>query len=85
MNQIIKRISKNSTEDLVVELSEYKGYQLLSLRIWTKAVQGVKAALPTSKGFAVQVDQAEELREAIESACLKIKSEGLLNEEKEVE
>ena len=61
MNQIIKRISKNACEDLVIELSEFKGYQLLSLRIWTKAVPGLKAALPTSKGVTVRTELAPEL------------------------
>ena len=70
MQEQISEIQKNSSEVLRVELTEFKGYQLLSMRIWTKELPGKQEARPTRKGLAVQVDLIPELLTAIEKAAV---------------
>ena len=70
MNKLLTTIPKNSSEALRVKLTEFQGYQLLSMRIWTKELPGKQEARPTRKGLAVQVDLIPELLTAIEKAAV---------------
>ena len=74
MQEQISEIQKNSSEVLRVELTEFKGYQLLSMRIWTKELPGKQEARPTRKGLAVQVDLIPELLTALEKAAVVVAS-----------
>lgn len=74
MQEQISEIQKNSSEVLRVELTEFKGYQLLSMRIWTKELPGKQEARPTRKGIAVQVDLIPELLTALEKAAVIVAS-----------
>ncbi len=74
MQEQISEIQKNSSEVLRVELTEFKGYQLLSMRVWTKELPGKQEARPTRKGLAVQVDLIPELLTALEKAAVIVAS-----------
>ena len=54
------RIPKNATEEVRVELSEYKGHQLLNARVWWTPDDG-KTWNPSKRGFALHVDALPEL------------------------
>lgn len=62
-------LERNPTEIIVIEDSEYKGHQLVSLRIYFLADED--KWLPTKKGVTFRRDQLDEVIGALE----KIKAE----------
>ncbi len=63
MGQIIADIEKNSKEIIRVEVSEFKGRELINLRIWFSNVDGEYR--PTQKGVTIDISKFEELKKAI--------------------
>lgn len=82
MSVIIKDIPKNNNEIVRIEISEFKGKDLINLRIWYQSIDAGGNAVykPTQKGVALNVSQFEELRDGIEriGRYLKDKKEGLI-------
>lgn len=74
----IASIQKNKRETLIVELSEYKGHNLVSLRVWANNSEGV--AVPTPKGVTVSVALLPAIREAFQTAESEARRLGLMNE-----
>lgn len=67
MSVIIKDIQRNNSEIIRVEISEFKGKELINLRIWFQAMEsGGVTYKPTQKGVALSIDKFNELKEAIE-------------------
>jgi hypothetical protein len=50
MNQLISTIAKNSIDEVRVEVSEFKGYDLVGIRIWTE-LENSKDKVPTKRGI----------------------------------
>jgi len=66
MSVIIKDIQRNNTEIIRVEISEFKGKELINLRIWYQSIEnGVVVYKPTQKGVALSIDKFNELQEAV--------------------
>ena len=63
MNQEIAQIEKNSSEVIKVELSEFKGFDLVSFRVW--ANRDGQDPTPTKKGITCKVKLLPELKAAI--------------------
>lgn len=57
-------LEKNPTERVVIEDSEYKGHQLVQLRIYFLAEEDTW--LPTKKGVSFRRDQLDEVIEALQ-------------------
>jgi hypothetical protein len=80
MSVLIKDIEKSNNETIRIEISEFKGKELINIRIWFKSLDhtGNMVLKPTQKGVALNVSQFEELRDGIEKAgaYLKDKKEG---------
>lgn len=70
-------IRKNGVEEIGVRLSEYRGYHLIDVRIYS-FIEG--EFRPTKKGFALRVDAIEELVSAIEWARQHAENLGWLDE-----
>lgn len=69
MGQIIADIPRNSTEIIRVEVSEFKGKELINVRIWYSSIDqntGSQVYKPTQKGFALNIEKFGELKSAIE-------------------
>lgn len=68
MSVLIKDIQKSGNEIIRIEISEFKGRELINIRIWFQAFdeKGNAVYKPTQKGIALTVAQYEELREGIE-------------------
>jgi hypothetical protein len=65
---IISDIQRNSTEIIRVEVSEFKGRELINVRIWYSSIDqntGDQVYKPTQKGFALNIEKFGELKEAI--------------------
>jgi len=63
-------LEKSPTEKIIIENSEYKGHELVSLRIYFQSKED--EWLPTKKGVSFRKDQLDEVLDALQ----KIKKEG---------
>ena len=59
-------IERSETEKLVIENSQYKGHDLVSLRIYFLSKEG--EWLPTKKGVTFRLDQLDEVIDALNQA-----------------
>ncbi|MCP4132760.1 MAG: hypothetical protein GY754_17475 [bacterium] len=69
MGVIIKDIQRNSREIIRIEVSEFKGKELINLRIWYSAMDnntGDVIYKPTQKGVALNISEFEELKDGID-------------------
>lgn len=69
MAVIIKDIKKNNNEIIRIEVSEFKGRDLINIRIWYQAMdsaQGDMVYKPTQKGVTLNVSEYEELKDGVE-------------------
>ncbi len=66
MNKVIEEIPNNASEIIRVELSEFKGHDLFSFRVY--ANREGQEPTPTKKGITCKVDLIPELKQAILSA-----------------
>ena len=69
MGQIIADIQRNGTEIIRVEVSEFKGRELINVRIWFSSIDqstGSQVYKPTQKGFALNIEKFGELKSAID-------------------
>ena len=66
MSVIIKDIQRNSSEIIRIEISEFKGKELINLRIWYQTLEnGEVVYKPTQKGVALSIEKFDELKEAV--------------------
>lgn len=69
MSIIIKDIKKNNNEIIRIEVSEFKGRELINVRIWYQAIDSASGDLvfkPTQKGITLNIAEFEELKDGIE-------------------
>jgi len=53
MSKIMKRIDKNSLEEIIIQLTNFRGKDLIDIRIWTKPLPTEeKESKPTKKGVS---------------------------------
>lgn len=72
METIVANLPKNTREAVRVELTEFKGFRLLGIRVWTTEGR------PTAKGLTVKVEMLPELVKALQTAEALARSAGLL-------
>jgi hypothetical protein len=67
MSVIIKDIPKAGNEIVRIDISEFKGRELINIRIWYQSVdeKGNAVYKPTQRGVAINVAQYEELKDGI--------------------
>lgn len=76
MSVLIKDIQRNANEIIRIEVSEFKGKELINIRIWYVAArdnEGNEIYKPTQKGIALDIAEFEELRKGIDKLELYIK------------
>ncbi len=69
MSIIIKDIKKNNNEIIRIEVSEFKGRELINVRIWYQAIDSASGDLvfkPTQKGITLNIAEFEELKDGVE-------------------
>jgi len=62
----VATIPKNSREELRVSLTEFKGYNLASLRVWFQAEDG--SMRPGKAGLVIRVERLPDLIAALQRA-----------------
>lgn len=68
MTVLIKDIQRNAGEIIRIEVSEFKGKELINIRIWYLAGRdssGNDIYKPTQKGVALNISEFQELRDGI--------------------
>jgi hypothetical protein len=86
MAVLIKDIQRNNNEIIRIEVSEFKGKELINLRIWYVAgrdMDGTDIYKPTQKGVALNISEFAELKDGIDKleAYIKDKSSGTVPEQ----
>lgn len=69
MSVVIKDIKKNNNEIIRIEVSEFKGRQLINMRIWYQAIDSSSGEVvfkPTQKGITLNISEFQELKDGIE-------------------
>jgi Transcriptional Coactivator p15 (PC4) len=78
VGQLIADIEKNSREIIRIEVTEFKGRELINLRIWYSDFDG--SFKPTQKGVALDISQYVKLKDAIDKIgeYLQDKTKGII-------
>ena len=79
MNELISSFQKNKFEEVRVQIKEFKGYDLLDIRVYTSSKEG-EEKIPTGKGISINVSHFPELKKAIFKAGGILKENHLLDE-----
>lgn len=64
MNEIIATFLKNKYEEVRFQIKEYKGKDLIDIRIWTD-VKGADEKIPTTRGVTMNVSHFYDLKKAL--------------------
>ncbi len=67
MSVLIKDIQRNNKEIIRIEVSEFKGRELINIRIWYQSIDenGQITYKPTQKGVALNIKEFQELKDGI--------------------
>ncbi len=60
---IIASFPKNTLEEVRLQVVNYKGYDLIDLRVW--ALKDGKDAVATRKGISISIELLPELKKAV--------------------
>lgn len=71
----ITTIPKNAREELRISLSEFKGYHLVSQRVWYRADDGEMR--PSKAGVVIRIERLPELIEGLQAAQAAAQARGL--------
>jgi len=87
---LIKDIQRNANEIIRIEVSEFKGRELINIRIWYLAgrdASGNDIYKPTQKGVALNISEFTELQDGIDrlSKYISDKSGGIVPDQPEPE
>ncbi|HTL71410.1 MAG TPA: transcriptional coactivator p15/PC4 family protein [Candidatus Eisenbacteria bacterium] len=79
MNKLVSTFPKNKFEEIRVQVKEFKGYDLVDIRVYTALKEG-EDKIPTGKGLSVNVSHFLELKKAILETEAVLRENNLLNE-----
>ena len=75
-DQVVATIRKNARDEIRVGLQEWKGVQLVSVRVWFKAEDGKMR--PGKDGLNFRLDILSDVAEALTTALMRARESGLL-------
>jgi hypothetical protein len=78
MSAPISTVQKNSFQEIRVELSEFRGYDFINLRIWAKPRDGGSERIPTKAAIAWKVALLPDLIAALQKAEAEARRLGFL-------
>jgi len=68
-NKIISRFSKNAQEEVIIQLTNFKGYKLIDIRVWLKSLPTENGeSKATKKGISLKTEAIPKLIEALKNA-----------------
>jgi hypothetical protein len=78
MDKTVATLQKNKFQQIHIGIREFKGNDLVDIRVWTQ-VQGGDKMVATAKGVSFNVQLLPELRKSLEDVEKVLKEEKLLN------
>ncbi len=79
MNKLIASFQKNKFEEVRVQIKEFKGYDLVDIRVYTSTKEG-EEKIPTGKGISINVSHFIELKKALTETETVLRENNLLDE-----
>lgn len=79
MDKLITSFPKNKFEEVRVAIKEFKGYDLLDIRVYTASKDG-EDKIPTGKGLSINISHFNELKKALLEAEKVLRDNNLINE-----
>ncbi|OIO37786.1 MAG: hypothetical protein AUJ71_04350 [Candidatus Omnitrophica bacterium CG1_02_49_16] len=79
MDKLVASFQKNKFEEVRVQIKEFKGYDLLDLRVYTTLKES-EEKVPTGKGLSINVSHFYDLKKALLEAEVILRENHLLNE-----
>lgn len=76
MDELIATIPKNKLEEVRVGIDEFKGHDLVSMRVWADPYGGDER-VPTKKGLSVRVQLLPDLITALQEAEKEARAAGM--------
>lgn len=72
MAEVIKKLKKNSSEEIWIAVTEYKERELIDMRVYYRSIDDMEMK-PTKRGVSLPLAKAAELLEAVEKINLDVK------------
>ena len=79
MDQLIATFPKNKFEEIRVQIKEFKGYDLVDIRVFAGTKEG-EEKVPTGKGISINVSHFMDLKKAVLEAEQVLRKHQLLSE-----
>ncbi len=79
MNETVATFNKNKFEEIRIGVKEYKGFDLIDLRVWVDS-KDAGGKVPTAKGLSLNVELFNEFKKAILALEDTLKKNNLLDE-----
>jgi len=76
VEQLISKFEKNASEEVWVQLREFRGFQLLDIRVHYRPDDGGEAR-PTKKGISVSVNLIPKMLESVQEALRLLQAAGI--------
>jgi len=77
MNKLVYSFAKNKFEEVRVQIKEFKGYDLLDIRVYT-SLKDSDEKIPTGKGLSINVSHFDDLKKGLLEAETALRQGGLL-------
>ena len=77
MSKLVTKFNKNNTEEVHVQITEYKGHKLIDLRVFYYP-EGEEEPKPTKKGISISTELFPELKRSILEMEKVLLDEGLI-------
>lgn len=84
MNEIVATFDKNKFEEIKIGVKEYKGFDLIDLRVWVDSKEA-GGKVPTAKGLSLNVELFPKFKKAILELEKVLKKNNLLVEDRGAE
>ena len=79
MNETVATFNKNKFEEIRIGVKEYKGFDLIDLRVWVDS-KDAGGKVPTAKGLSLNVELFAEFKKSILALETTLKKNNLLDE-----
>ena len=79
MNETVATFNKNKFEEIRIGVKEYKGFDLIDLRVWVDS-KDAGGKVPTAKGLSLNVELFKEFKKSILALEVTLKKNNLLDE-----
>ena len=76
MSELVARFEKNSFEEVRISLTEFKGKDLIDIRVYYQP-EGEEEMRPTKKGITISPEKFSELKKGIQQLEKALKDKGL--------